>query len=124
MLTAFQKDKYGIIQRFAQNPTLKNRRALKLLLNSSWNNILKDAMIIASLKGKGADADVILYFSSILQGFPQKSYIVNESIEYSEKYKNEARIDAQAIYRQALLDFDMNPQQDQYFKAKNNQDKE
>ena len=112
MLTASQKDKYNTIQKYAKNPSLRNKLSLQLFLDASQKDKLKDAAILACLKGLGQDSSAISYFQSILEGFPQdiqNPFSSNRNIQ---------SMDAQSLYRQALMAFDINPQNTQYFKNK------
>lgn len=112
MLSAFQKDRYNVIKRYAHNNTIQNKAALNVLLKATRRSFLKDAAFLACLRNMGQDTDVIQYFYSIFQGFPQDIF------QRSEQTHTEQKMDAQAIYRQALIAFGYNPQDDPYFKQK------
>lgn len=112
MLTAFQKDRYKIIQKYARDPSFKNKLSLQLFLSAVQKQKLKDAAILACLKGVGQDSSAISYFESILEGFPQ------DVISPFGSSSKPSVIDAQDIYRKALEAFNVDPQSTQYFKNK------
>lgn len=110
MVNAFQKDTQGIIKRFAKDPSKRNYCALFILIKSVSTKINNNALSLIASGNIKKDQSSIESLMQLLKGFTKKSK--------TEKQQEISAIDAQSIYRQALLDFDIDPEETQYFKNK------